>query len=122
MYIENDLFFPRRAVAALRSLRGPEWQALVERVLTLPELHEESLAFQWMLVRLNGCASCETDSYRAMHGCAACAAQVLRRFKGDDAALLRAYAGALDDIRRFASTDPRFGRIVGTQPEQACAG
>ncbi len=122
MYIENDLFFPRRAVAALRSLRGPEWQSLVERVLTLPELHEESLAFLWMMVRLNGCASCETDSYRAMHGCAACATQVLRRYKGDDAALLRAYAGALDEIRRFVASDPRCARIVGLQPEPAQTG
>ncbi|MCC6613869.1 MAG: hypothetical protein IT320_10355 [Anaerolineae bacterium] len=118
MYAQNDLFFPYRAIAALSTQRGEEWQTLVQRVLSLPELHEETLAFMWMMVRLNGCAGCETDSYRAMRGCAACAIQTLRRFKDDDAALLRAYDEALADVRRFARRDDRYAVIVGEgEPE-----
>lgn len=121
MYAQNDLFFPYRAIAALSTQRGEEWQALVQHVLSLPELHEETLAFMWMMVRLNGCASCETDSYRAMRGCAACAVQTLRRFKGDDAALIKAYEDSLADLRRFARRDDRYIAIVGEQAEEVSA-
>ena len=121
MYAQNDLFFPYRAIAALSNQRGEEWQALVERVLSLPEMHEETLAFMWMMVRLDGCAGCEIDSYRAMRGCDACAIQTLRRFKGDDAALIRAYEEALADLRRFARRDARYAAIVGEHVEETSA-
>ena len=62
-----------------------------------------------MMVRLNGCVGCETDSYRAMRGCAACAQQTLRRYKGDDEELLAAFEQALADVRKFAETHPKIG-------------
>ena len=118
MYTQNNLFFPQRAIAALSCERGEQWQALVERIQGLPPTHEEALAFMWMMVHLNGCAGCETDSYRAMRGCAACAVQTLRRFKGDDTALIRAYEDALDEVRHFAQRDQRFNVIMSEQVEE----
>jgi len=109
MYTDNELLFPHRVIPSLRSIRGPQWRALVERICTLPEHHEETLAFMLMMIRLDGCLSCETDSYRAMRGCATCAQQTLRRFKGSDEDLLQAYQEALKDIREFAnSTDVNY--------------
>jgi hypothetical protein len=102
MYTHNDLLFPHHALPSLRRLRGPQWQQLVERVLTLPETHEETLALMLLLIRLNGCVSCETDSYRAMRGCAACALQTLRRYKGGDEELLEMFQDALSDVQDFA--------------------
>lgn len=99
MYAQNELLYPHTVTAHLREMRGPEWQALVDRVLSLPESHEEVLAFCLMMVRLNGCMACETDSYRAMKGCLACSAQTLRRYKGPDNDLIRVYQQALQDIR-----------------------
>lgn len=106
MYTDNALLFPRQAIPVLGQLRGPEWQALVERVQALPETHEETLAFMLLLIRLNGCLDCETDSYRAMRGCATCAQQTLRRYKGSDADLLERFEQALADVRRFAVENP----------------
>ncbi len=103
MYANNALFFPHHLIPTLRKLRGAQWQSLVERVMTLPELHEETLALMLLIARLDGCASCETDSYRAMRGCAACAAQTLRRHKGSDSDLLEAYQKALADVRTFTA-------------------
>jgi hypothetical protein len=60
-----------------------------------------------MMIRLNGCLSCETDSYRAMRGCAACAVQTLRRFKGSDRELTRAFQQALDDVRQHQAQSRR---------------
>lgn len=102
MYTNNELLFPHYVIPSLRKLRGPEWRTLVEHVIKLPENHEETLAFMLMMIRLNGCMACETDSYRAMRGCSACALQTLRRFKGEDADLLDMYRQALSDIRDFA--------------------
>ncbi len=109
MYTPNELLFPHQAIASLRRLRGPKWRDLVERVLTLPETHEETLAFMLMMIRLDGCMGCETDSYRAMRGCPACALQTLRRFKGQDEDLLSSFDQALADIRSFADQGAQQG-------------
>ncbi len=114
MYAQNELMFPYQAIPSLRLLRGPQWQALVERVMGLPETHEETLALMMMMIRLNGCVACETDSYRAMRGCAACALQTLRRYKGSDADLAMLFDQALIDVRQFANLNPSCGITDGS--------
>ncbi|PJF21480.1 MAG: hypothetical protein CUN56_10885 [Phototrophicales bacterium] len=106
MYTDNELLFPYDAISSLKDLRGAQWSELVERVATLDEHHEEVLAFMLMMIRLNGCLSCETDSYRAMRGCVACAHQTLRRFKGTDQELFALFEQALHDIRVFCDENP----------------
>ena len=98
MYAENDLLFPANVIPRLNRSRGASWQTLVEQVSALPEDHPESLAFSLMMINLNGCLNCETDSYRAMRGCLACTQQTLRRYKGSDEELIRTYQGAQQDL------------------------
>jgi hypothetical protein len=98
MYAENELLFPPNVIPHLRHSRGPAWQELVDHVACLPDDHPESLAFSLLMIRLDGCMSCETDSFRAMRGCTACARQVLHRYKGADNELLKRYRKALDDV------------------------
>jgi hypothetical protein len=112
MYTDNELLFPSNVIPALRDLRGTEWKTLVSRVISLPETHEETLAFMLMMIRLNGCMACETDSYRAMRGCTACAVQTLRRYKGEDSDLLQQFEVALRDIRTFANSHTQLGIIT----------
>lgn len=101
MYADNELLFPVNVISSLRHSRGEEWSALVERVSGLPEDNIELLAFSLMMVRIDGCLSCETDSYRAMRGCKACSEQSLRRYKGSDLELLSIYQVALDDVQQY---------------------
>lgn len=101
MYTNNELLFPNYVIPILRDMRGPEWRDLVDRVIPLENTHPEKLAFVLMMIRLNGCLDCETDSYRALRGCAMCATQTLRRYKGSDRELLDAYAKALEDVEEF---------------------
>jgi uncharacterized protein YoaH (UPF0181 family) len=115
MYSDNDILFPHYAIASLKRLGGEAWQKLVERIVELPENHEETIAFMKMMVDLNGCLSCETDSYRAMRGCTACAQQTLRRHKDGDEALLKRFEDALEEVRRFAFEALQYDIIV-TQP------
>lgn len=100
MYAQNELLYPHHITPELKNLRGSDWKALIERVTSLPESHEEVIAFCFMMVRLNGCLACETDSYRAMRGCSTCTLQTLRRYKGPDHDLIRVYEQALADIRQ----------------------
>lgn len=101
MYTNNELMFPHYAIPRLRDARGAAWSALIDRLSTLPETHEEVLAFMLVMIRLNGCLPCETDSYRAMRGCSICTLQTLRHFKGSDDELLTMYQEALVDMRRY---------------------
>lgn len=101
MYADNELLFPTNAITNLKNARDAEWGGLVDRVCRLPEDHVERLAFSLMMIRLDGCLNCETDSYRAMKGCVACAKQTLRRYKGSDRELRVEYEIALGDVESF---------------------
>lgn len=101
MYMQNALLFPRQSIRALRHARGARFLQLVDHVSALPDCHEELLAFMLMMIQLNGCVSCATDSYRAMNGCGLCAFRVLKRFKGSDEDILARYADALREVRAF---------------------
>jgi hypothetical protein len=109
MYTNNELMFPHHVIPEIRTARGPRWQALVERVMTLTEAHEETLALMLTMIRLDGCMGCETDSFRAMRGCAACALQTLRRYKSDDEELIQQYEQALKEVRQFARSHAHMG-------------
>jgi hypothetical protein len=107
MYMRNELMFPPYAIPMLRDLRGPEWRELVEHVMSLPESDPDSLAFSLMMIRLDGCLTCETDGYRAMRGCILCATQTVRRFKGTDKELLKAYRQARKEVQAFMRKQER---------------
>ncbi len=106
MYAENELLFPSYVIPKLRESRGEAWAKLVDRVSRLPEDHPESLAFSLMMIRLDGCMACETDSYRAMKGCLGCALQTLRRYKAPDQELLQRYQEALMEVEEHLESVP----------------
>jgi hypothetical protein len=112
VYTNNELMFPHHAIPALRGSRGPQFQALVERVSARSQFHEDTLAFMHMMMRLNGCVPCETDSFRAMRGCVPCAVQTLRRYKGTDDELLMLFEQALKDVRQFAASHLQYGILT----------
>jgi hypothetical protein len=85
----------------LRDMRGEEWRDLIDRVTVVPDNHPDKLAFVLMMVRLNICMECETDSYRAMRGCAMCATQTLRRYHGSDKELFKMYDKAMTDVQAY---------------------
>jgi hypothetical protein len=101
MYVNTEIMFPPKVIPSLRDACGPEWRGLVERVTLLDETDPQSLAFSLMMIRLNGCLECESDSYRAMRGCAACALQTVRRYRANERELLRLYGTALKDVEAY---------------------
>jgi hypothetical protein len=106
MYVTTEIMFPPSVTPSLKDACGPEWRGLVDKVTGLEETHPDSLAFSLMMIRLDGCLECETDSYRAMRGCAACALQTVRRHRSNERELLRLYNTALTDVQAYLNTSP----------------
>jgi hypothetical protein len=98
---DTEMLFPTRVIPALRHLRGPAWKQLVDTVASAPDGAEPTLAFGLMMIRLNGCLTCHSDSYRAMRGCTACAQQAVTRFKDTDEGLIKLYQRAGREVRLY---------------------
>lgn len=99
--IDTDLLFPPRVIPTLRTLRGPAWKELIDRVMQQEPTGLDRLAFVLLMIRLGGCTSCHADSFRALRGCTQCAYQTVRRFRGSDQELLALFADALAEIKRY---------------------
>jgi hypothetical protein len=98
---DTEMLFPTRVIPTLRHLRGPAWKQLVEQVARVPDGEEATLAFGLMMIRLNGCLTCHSDSYRAMRGCTACAQQSVTRYKEGDEGLVKLYHKAHQDVQLY---------------------
>jgi hypothetical protein len=97
----TELVFPSRVIPQLMDARGPLWRDLVTASRQWIDCSPEQTALTLMLARLNNCADCSADSYRAIHGCETCTKQMLKRFRGPDEELLRLYAAARIEVIRF---------------------
>ncbi len=96
---DTEILFPLRVIPSLASARGEVWRNLVGRVLAAEASQVERLGFSLMMVRLNGCISCNVDSFRAMRGCTQCAKLSLRRFRGEDEDLFQQFEQACRDVK-----------------------
>ena len=101
MYPRSEILFPHRCVSALKRMRGPEWQKLVDRIEGLPDTHADSLAFALMMIKLTGCLNCDLDSYKASLGCCTCAKRAINAFKGSDKVLLRKFEEAKVELDEY---------------------
>jgi len=99
MYVRTEILFPPDLIPQLRDAGGKDWQQLVDHIATLNETDPERLALGLLMVRLNGCLECETDSFRAMRGCLPCALQTVRRYRRQERELIRQYKAALKDVQ-----------------------
>jgi hypothetical protein len=96
---DTEILFPMRVTPELRDLRGLAWGKLVEEICANPPDSPSGLAFNLLLIRISGCLSCHTYSYRAMRGCTNCAIHAIKRFPGTDEELLLLYQNSLQEIQ-----------------------
>jgi hypothetical protein len=54
------------------------------------------------MARVDGCSSCNADSFRAMKGCTLCAQDAVRRYRGGERALLKQVEKASEDFEAWA--------------------
>jgi hypothetical protein len=98
---DTELLFPPRVIPSLRGLRNSSWDKLLEQVESSGKASREELAFVLMMAKLNGCISCNADSFRAMHGCTQCAKQTLHRYHGPDKELIAMYRECKTEVGIF---------------------
>jgi len=98
---DTDLIFPPRAISTLSNERDLVWKDLVDNAQKSGPNSSEQVAFILMMAHLNNCATCNADSYRAIHGCAVCARQALKRFHGTDEELVHLYELARSEVTLF---------------------
>jgi hypothetical protein len=67
----------------------------------LEPTNPDRIAFVLMMVRIGGCASCQSDSFRAMRGCILCSSTTVKRYKGSDQTLIDLYNEAEKDVNRY---------------------
>jgi hypothetical protein len=106
MYPESEILFPPRCIPLLRNLRDDEWAELVDQVSSLPDEHEDVLAFSLMMIKMSSCLTCDLDSYRASLGCCTCARRTVAGFKGSDTDLIHLFEESREEVReRLAHGD-----------------
>jgi hypothetical protein len=93
-----DLLFPSRAIELLSTLRGDRWENLVTNVVEQEPISPEQIAFVLFMVRLSGCSTCQSDSFRAMRGCILCSSTTIKRYKGSDQNLIDLYYEAKKEV------------------------
>jgi hypothetical protein len=98
---DTEMLFPTRVIPSLKHLRGPAWKSLVETAAAASDGDETTLAFGLMMIRLNGCLTCHSDSYRAMRGCTVCAQQAVTRYKDADEGLVNLYEKASREVHLY---------------------
>ena len=101
MYPDSEILFPSRCIPQMRFLRGPEWTALIDHIIELPDGHEDVLAISLMMIGMASCLTCDLDSYRASLGCCTCALRTVVGFKGSDRALIRLFEEARETVRVY---------------------
>lgn len=100
---DTELLFPLRVIPSLVDVRGTEWQKLIEHLSDDQTDDSEKIAMTALVVKLAGCAGCNTDSFRAMKGCTQCARLIIKRYKGNDAELIRNYQDSYKEVVNYLS-------------------
>jgi hypothetical protein len=104
-----ELLFPSKAIELLSTIRGEEWEKLVNRLDDLEPNDPDRIAFVLMMVRISGCTSCQADSFRAMRGCLLCSSTTMKRYKGSDHALVELFKEAKKDVLNYLKEDKYNG-------------
>jgi len=96
-----DLLFPSRAIEPLRMVRGEVWEKLISNLIELDPMSVDRIAFVLFMVRIGGCTTCQSDSFRAMRGCMLCSNTTIKRYKGSDQNLIELYNEAKRDVSMY---------------------
>lgn len=86
---DTELIFPLRVAPSLRDLHDAAWRKVVDKAAKSAPDSLEAVSFVLAMARIDGCATCNADSFRAMKGCTLCAQDAVRRYRGGEKALLK---------------------------------
>jgi len=99
---DTELIFPIRVAPALRDLHGAAWRKVADKAAKADPESPDAVSFVLAMARIDGCSSCNADSFRAMKGCTLCAQDAVRRYRGGEKALLKQIEKAEKDYAKWA--------------------
>jgi hypothetical protein len=82
---------------------------VVDQVLAEGEASVGEAAFVLTMARLNGCWSCNADSFRALNGCRQCSIRNLHRVRESDTELAVMFADARREVTAFSESPVPLG-------------
>jgi hypothetical protein len=100
---DTEILFPFRVVPDLEAIRGKSWQSHVQFILSDDSSQLDRLAFVLSIVKIAGCVSCNSNSFRAMRGCTQCSVQAVRRYRDSDAELIDLYEESRNEVEEYLS-------------------
>jgi hypothetical protein len=98
---DTELLFPLRVAPTLNTMRGEEWTTLLDQVSSAQASLADQMSIVLMMVRLDGCVGCSSDSFRAMKGCTQCARQNIKRFRGNDRELVELFVQTHKEVDQY---------------------
>ncbi|MDM8527109.1 hypothetical protein QUF58_02755 [Anaerolineales bacterium HSG24] len=108
MYSRCEILFPHSRVGGLKKLKGEEWRELTERIALLPEIHEDSLSFSHMMIRLCDCLNCDLGSYKAALGCSACSQRTINALRDSDPQMKKRFEKSRKEVRLYLEETELF--------------
>ena len=105
---DTELLFPPKIIPTLRGLRGRDWANLIDQIDQSVNDDLVQIAFVLLMVRMNGCMTCSSDSYKAMRGCYRCSSLSIHWFPGTYLDLNRLYRDALNEMEDYIEHDEKI--------------
>jgi hypothetical protein len=105
---DTELLFPPKIIPSLQGLRGSHWNNFLDQLNQEANTALNQMAFVLFMVRMNGCMTCSSDSYKAMRGCYRCATLSIQRFPGSDRELVLLFQDALSEIELYMNNDEKI--------------
>lgn len=98
---DTEYIFPASLASQLGDLRDVPWQQLIQTVTGNGISDVDRISLIYMIARISGCASCNSDAFRAMKGCLVCAKNAIKRFRGSDAELVEQFEQARKEVTEY---------------------
>jgi hypothetical protein len=99
---DTELLFPIRVATSLRGLHGAGWRKAVDHAAKADPESPAAISFVLAMARIDGCHSCNADSFRAMKGCTLCAQDAVRRYRRGEKGLLKVVEKAKGDVEKWS--------------------
>ncbi len=98
---DTDLIFPLRVLPLIADSHDTEWKKLAKLACADGSDALDKLGLVLTMVKLAGCVSCNSDSFRAIRGCSQCAAQTIRRQRAGNGELMQLFLQNRKEVESY---------------------
>ncbi len=101
---DTEYIFPASLASQLSDIREEKWKQLIQTITGNGVSDVDQISLIYLIARISGCSTCNSDAFRAMKGCLVCAKNAIKRFRGTDAELVAQFEQARNEVTEYLST------------------